>query len=113
MDQLTIDYDSLAEASAKGSTAAQACIDKAQRTDPEFSAKAEKAILAHLQAVGQASGEVLTDVAIAHGARPHDQRAFGSVFQSMSRRGLIRTVGFCLRTKGHGTAGGRVWGLVN
>lgn len=91
---------------------ANACAAKAQRSDPEFSAKAEAAILAHLRVVGQASGEVLTDIAIASGARPHDARAFGGVFQSMSRRGLIRTVGFCLRSKGHGTAGGRIWGIA-
>lgn len=111
--QLAIDFNSLAEASATGAAAAQACTAKAERQDPEFSAKAEKAILAHLAVVGRASGEVLTDVAIAHGARPHDARAFGGVFQSMSRRGLIRTVGFCLRTKGNGTAGGRIWELVH
>lgn len=112
--QLAIDFDftSLAAVSATGSAAAQACIEKAQRTDPEFSKKAEQAILSHLQAVGSASGEVLTDIARAHGAIPHDDRAFGAVFQGLSRRGLIRTVGFCLRTKGHGTAGGRVWGLI-
>lgn len=95
-----------------GNAAAAACETKARKIDPDFSEKAESAILAHLRTVGQASGEVLTDVAIAHGARPHDARAFGSVFQRLSRRGLIRTVGYCLRSKGHGTAGGRVWGLA-
>jgi hypothetical protein len=33
------------------------------------------------------------------------------VFGRLSRRGVIRTVGFCMRAKGHGTAGGRIWGL--
>ncbi len=108
MNQLSIDFDA---ARSAGATAAQACTDKAARTCPEFTRKAQEAILAHLHAVGTASGEVLTDVARAHGAQPHDDRAFGAVFAVMSRRKLIRTVGFCMRSKGHGTAGGRVWGL--
>lgn len=49
------------------------------------------------------------DAAIAHGYRPHDQRAFGSVFGTLSRRNLIRCAVYCERSKGHGTAGGRVW----
>lgn len=106
--QLSIDFDA---ARAAGETAANACENKARRIDPEFSEKAERAILAHLQAVGQASGEDLTLIAKAHGAVPHDDRAMGPVFQRLSRRGLIRTVGFCMRSKGHGTAGGRIWGL--
>jgi hypothetical protein len=107
-DQTTLDFD----AREAGESAANACTDKALRADPTFTAKAQEAILAHLRVVGQASGEVLTDVAIAHGARPHDQRAFGSVFSGLSKKHLIRTVGFCMREKGHGTAGGRIWGLV-
>lgn len=107
--QLALDFTA---ARARGERAGSRCADKAQAADPEFRSKAERAILTHLQAVGQASGEVLTDVAVAHGARPHDQRAFGPIFMSLSRRGLIRTVGFCMRTKGNGTAGGRIWGLV-
>lgn len=109
MNQQPLDFDA---ARAAGETAAKACESKARRIDPDFSEKAEAAILAHLRTVGSCSGEVLTDVAMAHGARPHDARAFGSVFQRLSRRGLIRTVGFCMRSKGHGTAGGRVWGLA-
>lgn len=108
MSQISLDFTA---ARAAGEAAALACTAKAERNDPEFSAKAERAILDHLRVVGQASGEVLTDVAMAHGARPNDSRAFGGVFQSMSRRGLIRTVGFCLRSKGHSTAGGRIWSI--
>lgn len=103
---------SLDDALAAGESAMTACTSKAERKDPEFSRKAEEAILAHLRIVGKCSGEVLTDVARGHGAVPHDDRAFGSVFQSLARRGRIRTVGFCARTKGHGTAGGRIWGFV-
>jgi hypothetical protein len=108
MNQLTIEH--AIEAGQHGMAISLA---KAQGSDPEFSAKAKEAILAHLRVVGSASGEVLTDVARAHGAKPHDDRAFGGVFQALSRAGLIRTVGYCNRTKGHGTAGGRVWGICH
>ena len=89
------------------------CFAKAKQIDPDFSAKAEAAILAHLQAVGQCPGEDLTEIAKAHGAIPQDDRAFGAVYQSLSRRGLIKTVGFCLRKRGNGTAGGRIWGICD
>lgn len=108
MSQLAINFDAAREA---GEQAATACTEKALRADPDFTAKASSAILAHLSVVKEASGEVLTDIAIAHGARPHDQRAFGGVFASLSRKNLIRTVGFCMRSKGHGTAGGRIWAI--
>ena len=100
-DQLALDFN----------PAAKACQAKAERVNPEFTEKATAAILKHLQAVGQASGEELTDIAIAHGAKPHDARAFGGVFAGLSRNKKITTVGFCMRAKGHGTSGGRIWGL--
>jgi hypothetical protein len=106
MNQIVMNFEA---ARSDGEMAAQACNAKAQRVNPDFSESAAKAILAHLHAVGQASGEVLTDIAIAAGAKPHDQRAFGAVFASLSRKGLIRTVAYCARLKGHGTSGGRVW----
>lgn len=108
-DQLQLTFETAREA---GEAAATACLARAQRSDPAFSAKATAAILAHLRATGQASGEELVDVAIAHGARCPDQRAFGAVFATLSRKHLIRTVSFCLRAKGNATAGGRVWALV-
>ena len=105
--QMSMDFD----AREAGRTASEACTAKAMRNDPTFTKTAQDAILAHLQVVGQASGEVLTDIAIARGARCHDARAFGSVFAGLARKNKIRTVGFCIREKGHGTAGGRIWGL--
>ena len=108
MQQLTLD-----ESRSAGQVGMAISLEAATRRDPDFAAKASEAILRHLSACPglQASGEDLVDVARAHGAVPHDDRAFGAVFQSLSRRGLIRTVGFCLRKKGHMGAGGRVWGL--
>ncbi len=107
MNQLTID-----DAIAAGDHGMAVCAQKAERVAPAFTEKAAEAILQHLQAVRQCSGEVLTDVARAHGAVPHDDRAFGAVFKSLARRGLIRHVGYCQRTKGHGTSGGRIWGIA-
>ena len=88
------------------------CAAKAVRVADWDRAGAESLILRLLQA-GPASGEKLTDLAVAYGFRPHDARAFGAVFGSLSRRGLIRCVGYCERRKGHGTAGGRIWGLTS
>lgn len=95
-----------------GITGANQCLAKAQRSNPLFSQRAATAILNHLKAVRIASGEELTEIAIAHGARPADARAFGGVFRMLSQRGLI----VCLRSdlprkSGHGTSGGRLWEL--
>lgn len=100
---------SLISAMSAGNYGMAISLEAAQKRDPEFKTKAREAILAHLKAVGQASGEELVDVARAHGAVPTDDRAFGGVFQSLSRDGSIQCVGFTLRKKGHGTAGGRIW----
>lgn len=108
MNQITLDFQSAREA---GEQAATACLTKAQRSDPEFSAKATAAILAHLRAVGQASGEVLVDVAIAHGARCADSRAFGSVFSGLLRKNLICVTGYAPRTKGHGCMGAKIYAI--
>lgn len=109
MNQLVIDFSA---ARAAGEQAAQACLAKAERSDPQFSQRAATAILNYLKAVRIASGEELTEIAIAHGARPADARAFGGVFRMLSQRGLI----VCLRSdlprkSGHGTSGGRLWEL--
>ena len=84
--QLSIDF-----ARAQGESAGNACLDKAKRVaDPLFKEKATAAMLRHLEAKGKASGEELTDAAIAHGARPHDARAFGPVFKSLLTAQQIR-----------------------
>lgn len=105
----TFNSDTFYSAQIAGEEAMRASLQKAERRSPGFAETAKEAILAHLKAVGQASGEDLVDIAIAHGAVPPDARAFGGVFNSLSRAKLIRCVGFTLRRKGHGTAGGRLW----
>jgi len=93
-----------------GEQAAAHCLAKAERSDPEFVAKATAAILAHLRASGQASGEDLVDVAIAHGARPHEARSFGGIFRSLLHKKLIFVVGYAPRRKGHGCMGAKIYG---
>ena len=93
-----------------GEQAAAHCLAKAERSDPEFVAKATAAILMHLRAVGQASGEDLVDIAVAHGARPRDMRAFGGIFQRLVREHSIRCIRSDLpRRRGHGCSGGRLY----
>ncbi len=105
-DQLDIFH-----AIAAGNQAMTACVIKAQRIDPEFIQKAEKAILSHLHIVGEAKGEVLTEIAKAKGAIPHSDKAFGAVFKGMAFKRLIQKTGYAPRTRGHG-APGPVWGIV-
>lgn len=96
---------------AAGETAGLACLEKAERGGFDGAAAAEY-IVALLRADGPTAGEVLTDRAIAAGFRPHDSRAFGPVYAALARRKAIRCVGYCERTKGNGTAGGRIWSLA-
>lgn len=99
-------------ARAIGEEAAQACTDKAERVADFDGEGARTFVLGWLRRHGPMSGEALTDACKAHGFRPHDDRAFGAVFGVLVRRNEIRCVGSCERTKGHGTAGGRVWAVV-
>lgn len=94
-----------------GKQASERCTDKAQRADPEFSEKASTAILAHLQVVRTATGEELTDVAIAQGARCSDARAFGSIFAGLLRKHQIHVIGYAPRRKGHGCMGAKIYAI--
>lgn len=109
MEQVTLDLrpPDLPTARAVGQIAQRLATDKAERDTPNFSARAEAAILAKL-AAGPASGEDLTDY-VRERLPMKDGRALGSIYASMNRRGLIRIAGHCLRKKGRGTAGGHIW----
>lgn len=96
-------------ARTRGELAAERCARKAERLtsfNPEGAAKFIHSVLVRH---GQQSGERLVNIAKEHGYRPHDDRAFGPVFKSLSRKGLIVSVGYVDRIKGNGTAGGRLW----
>jgi hypothetical protein len=89
---------------------AGACLDAAERRGFD-AAGARDFVLASL-ADGPTRAEVLVNAAKAAGFVPKDDRAFGGVFLSLSRKGLIQRVGVGKRSKGHGTSGGLIWALA-
>lgn len=112
MQQLELNVPMRSAARARGDEAAARCTDKAERVSDFDAEGAMKFVHGYLVRHGQQPGEALVNAAKAHGFRPHDDRAFGTVFATLARRGLIRHMGYCERVKGHGTAGGRLWDLV-
>lgn len=107
MNQLTIDH-----AIAAGGHGMAVSYAKAQSLDSSFRDRATVAILAHLRAVGECSGEDLTEIAKAHGAAPTDDRAFGAVFKRLLSRRIVQVVGYGPRRKGHGCHGAKIYALV-
>jgi hypothetical protein len=77
-----------------------------------FREKAERFTLEYLAGCESASSETITDAARKSGIIPHDDRAFGPVYFSLSRAGKIVKAGVCARKKGHGTSGGTLWRLA-
>lgn len=118
MNQLAIDFDApapvytVAQARAVGAEAGGRAADRAERADEGFGERAAAFIRGYLAQHGASSGEVVTDAAKVAGIRPPDDRAFGPIYAALARRGQIVAVGFCVRRKGRGTAGGRVWRLA-
>lgn len=109
MMQLTID-----DAVAAGEAGMARVLAKAQSLAPEFSIRAQAAVLAHLAVVGECCGEALTDIARARGATCHDARAMGPIFKTLASRGLIQCLRSDLpRVRGHGTSGGKLWGITS
>jgi hypothetical protein len=95
----------------QGETAAVACAAAAEKKGWDL-VGAKNYILGYLIKFGRQSGEQLVNAAREAGFIPHDDRAFGPVFSGLSRKGLIRCVGYGCREKGNGTAGARVWEAV-
>lgn len=84
-----------------------------KRAGEAFREAAEAHMLRRL-AEGPQTGEQLTDACKRAGIRPPggmDDRAFGPVYRRLAASGRIAQVGTALRSKGHGSAGARVWGL--
>ena len=98
-----------------GATAGAACTAKAQLHGFDTE-QARAFVLAHLAKHGACWGEDVVDAAESSGRADlfaDDGRAWGSVFKTLAGRHQIR----CLRAdgirrKGRGTAGARMWGLV-
>ena len=96
-----------------GEEASNRAEDKANSDAPGFSERALGHIQKEMLAAGRDArvrGEDLVNSAKFAGIRPADDRAFGSVFARAIKQGVIEPVGFAPRVKGHGTAGGRVYG---
>lgn len=93
----------------RGQAAAQACLAKAERVTAFDADRARAAVLELLADGRPRSGEEIVDHCQRLGLVPHDARAFGAVIGTLARRGLIESVGYAARRKGHGTAGARVW----
>ena len=92
-----------------GQAAAEACTAKAARVAGFDTASARAAVLELLSDGVARSGEQLVDHCLRLEIVPHDARAFGSVFGTLARKGLIEAVGHAARRKGHGTSGARMW----
>lgn len=86
--------------------------EHAEQHHPTFGEQARDFVLAYLRAHGPSSGEVLTEACKASGVKPHDDRAFGTVYMTLARWGRIQKVGTVRRERGHGTAGGNIWDLT-
>jgi hypothetical protein len=95
---------------AAGARAERACAEKAQRVTGLDLDRARAHVLMLLSR-GPQSGEDLVDQLKKAGFIGHDDRCFGAVFSLLANRQLIKCVGFTVRKRGHGTAGGRIWQL--
>jgi hypothetical protein len=96
----------------EGYTAMQTVAQHAEAVCPHFSERARAFVLAYLRANGPSSGELLTIACLEGGIKPHDLRAFGSVYHWLSWSRQIVKVGECKRRRGHGTSGGSIWDLA-
>lgn len=98
-------------ARSKGETEAGRCAAAAEKRGWDRDGAASF-MLDFLKRQGPTSGEMLVNQAKAAGFVPHDDRAYGAVFQSLVRKGLIRCTGYGVRLKGHGTGGSRTWEIA-
>lgn len=83
----------------------------AENAGPDFATAARAFVLNYLRVMGPTSGEDLSDACLAENIVPHSTKAFGPVYAKLRRDGLIEHDSYCLRRRGHGTAGGIVWKL--
>jgi hypothetical protein len=79
---------------------------------PDFLARAANHVLETLVLRGPSSGEVLVLDCKAAGIVPTDDRHFGAVLRRLSMRGWIACSGYVPRSRGHGSAGGRIWSVT-
>lgn len=94
-----------------GTEAAERCTEKAAANDPMFRIRALEFIVAYVKKYGEVSGETATLAAVHAGIKPHDQRAFGAVYQQALREKQLRIVGSVKRVRGHGSDGGKLYAV--
>jgi len=97
---------------AIGGEAGEACEAKAAEVADFDSRGASDVIYDYLKLHGRTSGEVLVDMAVSLGFKPHDQRSFGPVMARLVAKKRIKCVGVVERRKGHGSAGARLWEAI-
>lgn len=105
--------EAIADARKQGDWLMDLAAQRAERDTPAFTDIAIDFAVQFLR--GQphpVSSEIITNAAKRAGIRPPDDRAFGAVYATAARRGLIRWAGSCKRFKGHGTRGGSLWELA-
>lgn len=108
MTQLSLDFSQRLAEQAIGRVRRAA-----ERERPGFTDDAADFIAGYLRRRAEPlPGELLVDVAQQAGFVPRDARAFGPVFQLLTRQRRIRQCGWCDRRKGHGSGGGRMWEAV-
>ena len=84
---------------------------RAENAAPDFTRRACAYALTLIATRGPMSGEDIVDACRAAGYCPPDDRAFGAVFKLALREGA-RVVGLASRRKGHGSSGGKVYGVA-
>lgn len=106
----------LEAARAAGAAAGEACAAKAAEVAKFDTTAAARFMHSWVVRFGPTSGEQLVKVAREHGHAPHDDRAFGPVFVKLQRgvdgKRLKVLRSDLPRERGHGTSGGKLWGLV-
>lgn len=96
-----------------GEACAKQCLENAEALANFDAEGARKFIHGWVIRHGSTSGEDLVDAAMAHGYRGHDARCFGAVFSRLVRENKLMVLRSDLpRKRGHGTSGGRLYGVV-
>ena len=99
MNQVTFDFST---ARAAGQRSMRQAIERAERLDDTFPARAEAFIYEYARTHGQFISEALTAAAEAAGVVPmSDPRAWGAPFKRAAAAGVIRRIGFGTSLRRH------------
>jgi len=95
-----------------GQQQAEKCTAKAEDGNPGFTLRARAFVIEYLTEHGPSAGEDIVEAGTAAGIKSHDGRAWGSVFARLSGKQIRCLRSDLPRKKGHGTSGGKQWGLI-